>query len=169
MARRPDAPPGPSDPEGGERPVPPPRPVGASSRAGSKGDRGRAKSRSPRRGRDPDATVEGEKRKPISVRSIATPGVPSLPEPDIGEVALSVDGIEWIARVLGRSGRARTGSTPLLLVGFWPADSSDPDPVREAFVVAEALASVTPEALQVAWSRSRPVTASVDGPTAKDP
>jgi hypothetical protein len=75
-------------------------------------------------------------------------------EPDTEEVVLTLDGTEWVARVLGRAGGARKGAIPLLLVGFWPA-GSDLGPQGEAFVVARTLADVPVHALKRAWEGSR--------------
>lgn len=75
-------------------------------------------------------------------------------EPDTEEVVLTLEGTEWVARVLGRAGGARKGAVPLLLVGFWPV-GSDLGPQGEAFVVARTLADAPIHALKRAWEGSR--------------
>ena len=125
----------------GQTPVP-------AERAGKRG-----KQRGRRDGRRKHGGDRGA-RKPTPVREAvgATSGGTTL-EPDLEEVSFSVDGVDWTARVRGRTGGAR--STPLLLLGFQRTESKDEGPERESLVVGRTLeglsATALAEALEKAW------------------
>ena len=100
-----------------------------------------------------------ESGKPTPVRDLATPGVspgasPDV-EPDVGEATLEVDGTSWTVRVRGRSGGASAVKTPLLLLGFWKAQSATSPPDRETLVVGRLLADMTAGDLETALAESR--------------
>jgi len=61
----------------------------------------------------------------------------------------------WIARVLGRSGRASARSAPLMLLGFRERESASDAHTLEAVVPARGLADLTTEALEAALARAK--------------
>jgi hypothetical protein len=61
----------------------------------------------------------------------------------------------WVARVLGRAGRAAARSAPLLLLGFREAGSVSAEHTLETIVAARRLAGLTPEALLEALLRAK--------------
>ena len=75
--------------------------------------------------------------------------------PDLDEALLEVADGAWVVRVLGRGGSGDGRSAPLLLLGFWRADTPTGDPEREAFVVGRTLAAQSPESLEKALQVSR--------------
>jgi hypothetical protein len=114
-------------------------------------------------GPSPSPRPERPSRKPVPVRAMARSEAPPSPsEPDAEEVELTVDGVDWVARVLGRSGGSRVGATPLLLVGFWPVESPSGTCQREALVVARTLSGVSTEVLGGACEGARSVPPSND-------
>jgi hypothetical protein len=85
----------------------------------------------------------------------AAPGAEGI-EPDVSEVALEVDGEAWRVRVLGRSGRSDGRSPALLVLGFWSPGEPDRRHVREATVVARALADLSDARLREAFDTATP-------------
>ncbi len=71
------------------------------------------------------------------------------------EVGVSWRGAAWVARVVGRSGRAEARSAPLLLLGFWPNGPAAGAPALEAMVAGRRLEDVPEEALQAALDRAK--------------
>jgi hypothetical protein len=68
---------------------------------------------------------------------------------------VDVDGTIWTVRVQGRSGGTSTVSAPLLLLGFWNAQSAPAPPDREALVVGRLLADMSERELEAALAQSR--------------
>ncbi len=100
-----------------------------------------------------------ESGKPTPVRVLATRGVspgasPDL-EPDIAEATVEVDDTSWTVRVRGRSGGSSAAKAPLLLLGFWKAQTVTSLPDRETLVVARLLADLTEDDLETALAESR--------------
>ena len=97
--------------------------------------------------------------KPTPVRDLAAPGVSpgAFPEvePDIDEATVEVDGTSWTIRVQGRSGGSDAMKPPLLLLGFWKAQTVASPPDREALVVGRLLADLTEDDLEAALAESR--------------
>lgn len=94
--------------------------------------------------------------KPTPVRSLLdVEPAPAAPPPDVPQVDVEVGGEPWTVRVLGRGGDV-AGGPPLLLLGFWRADSSEGEPERESLVVSRALSSLSHEQLVAAQRGSRP-------------
>jgi hypothetical protein len=85
-----------------------------------------------------------------------TDAPPPRVEPDTDEVSFEVEGRGWVVRVLGRAGGSARGATPLLLLGFWEAGSSDGDPARETLTVGTTLSELSVSGLEQAFSKSRP-------------
>ena len=116
---------------------------------------------SPTVGRDAPlvALQARESGKPTPVRDLATHGVSSGEtanvEPDVGEATVEVDGTSWTVRVRGRSGGTSAVKTPLLLLGFWNAQSTTSLPDREALVVGRLLVDMTAGDLETALAESR--------------
>ena len=106
-----------------------------------------------------------ESGKPTPVRDLATPvvspGASPKVEPDVAEATIEVDGTSWTIRVQGRSGGSTAGKTPLLLLGFWKAQTATSPPDREALVVGGLLAHLTEDDLETALAESR-VPAAAD-------
>ena len=96
-----------------------------------------------------------ESGKPTPVRDLAPPGASRGASPDVSEATVDVDGVPWTVRVQGRSGGASTASAPLLLLGFWQAQSAPAPPDREALVVGRLLADMSEGELQAAFAQSR--------------
>lgn len=89
------------------------------------------------------------------MRDMAAAEAPPPPaEPDVEEVGVTVGDVDWIVRVVGRSGRARTSAAPLLLLGFWQAATPDGERERESLVVGRALSDLSPERLATALEES---------------
>lgn len=89
---------------------------------------------------------------------MATAEAPPPPaEPDVGEVEILSDGVEWVVRVVGRSGGARPSATPLLLLGFWRADSPGGEREREKLLVGRMLSDLSPDELVSALEASDPL------------
>lgn len=61
----------------------------------------------------------------------------------------------WIARVLGRSGRAAARSAPLILLGFREKGSPPGAQSLECTVPARRLADLSEEALRAALARAK--------------
>ena len=130
---------------------------------------GRSSSRSPSAGpprpltRGSDAPAAAgqvpDSGKPTSVRDLATPGASRGASPDVSsdlrEATVDVDGITWTVRVQGRSGGTSTVSAPLLLLGFWKAESATSPPDREALVVGRALTDMSEGEFESALAQSR--------------
>jgi len=96
-----------------------------------------------------------DRQKPTPVRAMAgLDGSPAAPEPSVDEVQLVVDGQEWVTRVMGMTGGAR--STPLVLLGFWEGGAASGPPQRETLVVGQALADFSEGDLVLALSASSP-------------
>ena len=111
------------------------------------------------RGRAPVVAQAPESGKPTPVRVLATRGVspgasPDL-EPDIAEATVEVDDTSWTVRVRGRSGGSSAARAPLLLLGFWKAQTVTSLPDRETLVVARLLADLTEDDLETALAESR--------------
>jgi hypothetical protein len=83
-----------------------------------------------------------------------SPQAPIEPVPEEAEVVGR--GGTWIARVLGRSGRAGRGSARLLLLGFREAGSASPEPTLEGLVAARSLGELSEGSLLAALERARP-------------
>lgn len=116
-------------------------------------------------------TPPAARRKPTPARALvdADAADPTGSDESAEEVWFRVDDGSVVARALGRSGRS--GSTPLLLIGFWQGgeagDGGDgekdrPDAavdgaghVRETLVVARALSDLGEDALCAAWHGGR--------------
>ena len=96
--------------------------------------------------------VAGERR-PTPARSLgeAEPSGVSG-EPEVEEVTFEADGSEWVARVIGRGGAV----APLLLLGFWPRDEADGQPVLEAFRAGRSLGHLDPCALAATLALASP-------------
>jgi len=94
--------------------------------------------------------------KPLSVRDVTGEVPAQQAAPDLDEAQIEVADERWTVRVLGRAGRASGASPPLLLLGFWRPESSDPTPALEAMVVSSALGNLSEEALAEALSRAGP-------------
>ncbi len=93
--------------------------------------------------------------KPTPVRDLAASEAPPSPaEPDVEEAEVTVEDVDWLVRVIGRSGGARASAPPLLLLGFWRASRAEGEREREALVVGRALAELTPAALRGAFRDS---------------
>lgn len=106
--------------------------------------------------------------KPTPVRHMTAVEAPPPPvEPDLEQAELTAGEQDWIVRVAGRAGGAEASATPLLLLGFWRAESSDGERQREALVVGRALAELTPAALAEAFAESRPPP-EPEGPASDD-
>ena len=76
-------------------------------------------------------------------------------EPDVAEVRIEAGGRPWIVTVLGRSGGTASGATPLLLLGFTPADTAARVSL-EALVVGRTLEGVSKSALIKAHASASP-------------
>ena len=100
-----------------------------------------------------------ESGKPTPVRDLVTPGASRGASPDVSsdvsEATVDVDGTTWTVRVQGRSGGGSTVSAPLLLLGFWNAQSAPAPPDREALVVGRLLADMSERELEAALAQSR--------------
>lgn len=89
---------------------------------------------------------------------------PPPAEPDVEEVDITVEEVDWIVRVVGRSGGARPSATPLLLLGFWRAGSPEGERERETLVVGRALADLSPARLRAALEESEAPPEPPTGP-----
>lgn len=133
-----------------------PRPEPARGDRNAPGGRKAGGGRS-RRGRDGGRRRDrGKGRKPTPVREAVGAGGGPRVEPDLEEAAFTVEGVEWVARVRGRSGGA--GAPPLLLVGFRRSELAGDAPERETLVVARTLDGLGEDRLAAALeSASEPV------------
>jgi len=116
--------------------------------------------------RGPEAPPSGRKgrggrgrsrRKPTSARAMArTDGPPSPIDPDTSEASFECDDEAWVVRVLGTARGSGSGATPLILLGFWKADASHGDPVRETLTVGRTLSELSSATLERALMSSKP-------------
>jgi hypothetical protein len=142
------------------RPPPPAaregRPAPSNGRPEHRAQWGRREAPSGRRSPSGPDHKDGAGRKPTPVRAMtgSEPGR-SVAEPDPEEVRFQLDGEEWRARVLGRSGAGRRGATPLLLVGFSRADGGADETDGEVYIVGRSLADTTIETLERALREVR--------------
>jgi len=100
------------------------------------------------------AAAEPPRGKPTPVRELSGDAAPQVPEADVPEASIEVEGATWAIRVLGRSGGAAGTAPPLLLLGFWDGEG-DGEPVREALVVGTALSDLSTAALHEAFEEAR--------------
>lgn len=105
--------------------------------------------------RRPESAGEPKPARPPSARSLS-----STPEP-ASEAGTEVTALTLYAldpprtvRVLGAGGGAAAGAVPILLLGFWPPDSEEPEPEREVWAVARSLAELSSRTLESLWARS---------------
>lgn len=92
--------------------------------------------------------------KPIPVRELTGESPPQPIAADVTEAQVEVDGVRWIVRVLGRSGRASGTAAHLLLLGFWEGDVGGEGPALEAMVAGRSLEGMSTEALEAAHSKA---------------
>lgn len=116
---------------------------------------GRGRGRRSGRQRDSGGRSKGSAKKPTPVRQLAPDTGPPSEPLDAAHVDIDVDGQRWNVRVLGRSGGVGA-APPMLLLGFWSADSDSSEPEREALVVGRLLGDLGPGQLGEAWNESRP-------------
>ncbi len=94
---------------------------------------------------------------PVPAHTPPPPPVEAAPEPvaEEAEVVVVGRGGTWIARVLGRSGRAAARSAPLILVGFRPRESASEAPTLECLLPARRLSDLSAEALEAALAAAK--------------
>ncbi len=84
---------------------------------------------------------------------------PPVPEEDVEQASVDIDGRTWIVRVLGRAGGGASvgvqATVPLLMLGFQRLDAEG-GAERESLVVGRALSALTPEQLEAAFEKSTP-------------
>lgn len=107
------------------------------------------------------ARGRSERRKPTPVRAMASAEAPPSPtEPDVAQVDLAIDEVDWVVRVIGRSGGTATSATPLLLLGFWRAEGAEGakgvegEHEMEVFVVGRALSDLSRATLEAALGKA---------------
>lgn len=111
----------------------------------------------PRSGRKGRGGRGRGRRKPTSARAMARPeGAPSPVDRDTSETSFECDDEAWVVRVLGTSGGSGLGATPLILLGFWKADATHGDPVRETLTVGRTLSELSSATLEQALMSSQP-------------
>ncbi|MGD2044983.1 MAG: hypothetical protein PVJ80_06080 [Gemmatimonadota bacterium] len=97
--------------------------------------------------------AESLRGKPTPVRELAGDPASQIPDADVAEASIEVEGEPWTVRVTGRSGGAAGTAPPLLLLGFWQGEPEG-DPSREVLVVGRSLPAISPVALREAFQRA---------------
>ena len=92
---------------------------------------------------------------PAPVKPAPAPPVESPPQVVLEEVEVVGRGATWIARVVGRSGRAAARSAPLMLLGFRERESASEAHTLECTVPARRLADLSAEALEAALAGAK--------------
>ena len=82
-------------------------------------------------------------------------GKPASPhvESDLEEVVFEAEGKKWTVRVTGRS---KTKTATLLMLGFWVSPESGDAPDRETLITGRSLAELNLDQLQSAYEHSSP-------------
>ena len=136
------------------RAVAPPTPVPA-KHEGTPGEREGGRRRDRGRGRSRSKRGRGRGGKPTPVRELASTPPAVEVEADLAQATVRTEEGPHSVRVVGRSGRSTRSAVPLLLLGFWPEESTDEEPPREALVVGKLLSDLTEFQLEAAFRRSR--------------
>ena len=92
---------------------------------------------------------------PAAGQPIPAPPVEGAPAAGPEEVEVVGPGGTWIARVIGKSGRASARSAPLILVGFRERASASDVHTLESTVPGRRLADLTADALEAALARAK--------------